>query len=108
MIQDGLSQSIGLQSGTNIHRITGRTKRHLSVSIVSLLLRFSQIQVGEHSEFHVQVVLQSGTWLHVALQVRARDITASCAFLSDWDPASATALTKATNRNRRMVRPKRQ
>jgi hypothetical protein len=35
MIQDGLSQSIGLQSGTNIHRITGSTKRHVSVSIVS-------------------------------------------------------------------------
>jgi|GEM_PF-5527626 hypothetical protein len=44
MIHDGLSQSIGLQSGTNIYHITGRTKRHLSFSIVSLLPRFRRVQ----------------------------------------------------------------
>src|ERR1700674_313972 len=31
---------------------------------------------GAPGEFQVQVILQSGTWLHVAVQVRARDITA--------------------------------
>jgi hypothetical protein len=86
----------------------------------------------------VHVILQGGSWLHVELQVRARDITADdgeveanvagtgpmicgggllyrsvyglgfiAPFLGDWDPPSATH-TEVTNRNRRMVRPKRQ